>query len=229
VSPALLEEAPADADLVYVGKAPGGHCMTQEGINELLVAQARLGRHVVRLKGGDPFVFGRGVEEAQACADAGIPWEVVPGVSSVLGATASAAIPVTARGTAGAFAVVTAHRAGEGDDELDWSALARIETLVVLMGVERLPQVVERLSANGRPGETPIALIENGTLPSERVVVGTLADIVDRARAERVRPPAMIVVGEVVRLRESLGRVSAGLAAVAEVAGSATAGARHVA
>ncbi|HEU4589010.1 MAG TPA: siroheme synthase CysG [Gemmatimonadales bacterium] len=229
VSPALLDEAPAEADLIYVGKAPGGHCMTQEGINDLLVAQARLGRTVVRLKGGDPFVFGRGAEEAQACADAGISWEVVPGVSSVLGATASAAIPVTARGTAGAFAVVTAHRAGEGDDGLDWNALARIETLVVLMGVERLPAVVERLTANGRPAETPIALIENGTLPTERVVTGTLADIVERAQAQRVRPPATIVVGEVVRLRESLGRAAAGLAAIADMAGTPADGARYVA
>ncbi|HEU4587095.1 MAG TPA: siroheme synthase CysG [Gemmatimonadales bacterium] len=229
VSPALLDEAPAEADLVYVGKAPGGHCMTQEGINDLLVAQARFGRTVVRLKGGDPFVFGRGAEEARACADAGVPWEVVPGVSSVLGATASAAIPVTARGTAGAFAVVTAHRAGEGDDGLEWSALARIETLVVLMGVERLPAVVERLTAHGRAAETPVAVIENGTLPTERVVTGTLADIVARAQAEQVRPPAIIVVGEVVRLRESLGRAVAGLGAMADSTGPAAEGARHVA
>jgi uroporphyrin-III C-methyltransferase/precorrin-2 dehydrogenase/sirohydrochlorin ferrochelatase len=225
VSPALLEEAPAEADLIYVGKAPGGHCMPQEGINDLLVEQARLGKEVVRLKGGDPFVFGRGVEEAQACVDAGIAWEVVPGVSSVLGATAHASIPVTARGTAGAFAVVTAHRAGEGDDGLDWNALARIETLVILMGVERLPEVVERLITNGRPAETPIALIENGTLPTERVVTGTLGDIVELARAEQVRPPATIVVGEVVRLREALGRAVAAV----EVAGAVASGACHVA
>lgn len=224
VSPALLEEAPAEADLVFVGKAPGGHCMPQEGINDLLVAQAREGRTVVRLKGGDPFVFGRGAEEAQACADAGVPWEVVPGVSSVVGATGSASIPVTARGTAGAFAVVTAHRAGEGDDGLDWNALARIETLVILMGVERLPNVVHALTANGRPLDTPIALIENGTLPNERVVTGTLRDVVELARAAGVRPPATIVVGEVVRLRESLGRA----AAAADTLGAAQ-GARHVA
>jgi len=219
VSPALLEEAPADAELVYAGKAPGGHCMPQEGINALLVHEARLGKAVVRLKGGDPFVFGRGVEEALACAEAGVPWEVVPGVSSVVGVTARAGIPVTTRGYGGSFAVATAHRAEDGTDPLDWGALARMDTLVVLMGVERLREVVERLRAHGRAPETPIALVENGTLPDERVVAGTLADIVDRAARARVRPPAVIVAGEVVRLR----------AVLAETAAAAAREARHVA
>ncbi len=203
-SRALLEEAPADAELIYAGKAPGGHCMPQEGINALLVQQAQLGKMVVRLKGGDPFVFGRGVEEALACVEAGVPWEVVPGVSSVLGVTARASIPVTARGASASFAVVTAHRAADGADTLDWAALARLETLVVLMGVERLEYVVERLVANGRPADTPIALIENGTLPEERVVIGTLADIAQLAERDRVHPPATMVIGEVVRLRAAL-------------------------
>ncbi|HEX5386490.1 MAG TPA: siroheme synthase CysG [Gemmatimonadales bacterium] len=204
VSAELLEEAPADADLIYVGKAPGGHCMPQDGINALLISAARRGRAVVRLKGGDPFVFGRGADEALACAEAGVPWEVVPGVSSALGATASAAIPVTARGTASAFAVVTAHRAGDADDELDWKALARIETLVILMGVERLEEVVAQLAGAGRALDTPVAIVENGTLPGERVTTGTLGDIARRARAADVRPPAVIVVGDVVRLRALL-------------------------
>ncbi len=219
VSPALLEEAPADAELVYAGKAPGGHCMPQEGINALLVHEARLGKAVVRLKGGDPFVFGRGVEEALACAEAGVPWEVVPGVSSVVGVTARAGIPLTTRGYGGSFAVATAHRAEDGTDPLDWGALARMDTLVVLMGVERLGEVVERLRAHGRAPETPIALVENGTLPDERVVAGTLGDIVERAARARVRPPAVIVVGEVVRLR----------AVLAETAAAAAREARHVA
>jgi uroporphyrin-III C-methyltransferase len=219
VSPALLEEAPADAELVYAGKAPGGHCMPQEGINALLVHEARLGKAVVRLKGGDPFVFGRGVEEALACAEAGVPWEVVPGVSSVVGVTARAGIPVTTRGYGGSFAVATAHRAEDGTDPLDWAALARMDTLVVLMGVERLSEVVERLRAHGSPAETPVALVENGTLPDERVVAGTLEDIVERAARARVRPPAVIVVGEVVRLR----------AVLAETAAAAGREARHVA
>ena len=219
VSPALLEEAPADAELVYAGKAPGGHCMPQEGINALLVHEARLGKAVVRLKGGDPFVFGRGVEEALACAEAGVPWEVVPGVSSVVGVTARAGIPLTTRGYGGSFAVATAHRAEDGTDPLDWGALARMDTLVVLMGVERLGEVVERLRAHGRAPETPIALVENGTLPDERVVAGTLGDIVERAARAPVRPPAVIVVGEVVRLR----------AVLAETAAAAAREARHVA
>ncbi len=219
VSHALLDEAPADAELVYAGKAPGGHCMQQEGINALLVREAQLGKSVVRLKGGDPFVFGRGLEEALACAEAGVPWEVVPGVSSVMGVTARAAIPVTTRGYGGSFAVATAHRAEDGTDPLDWAALARMDTLVVLMGVERLGEVVARLGEHGRGPDTPIALVENGTLPNERVVVGTLADIVERVARARVRPPAVIVVGEVVRLR-------AILAATAAAAGW---GGRHVA
>ncbi|MGE5232377.1 MAG: uroporphyrinogen-III C-methyltransferase [Deltaproteobacteria bacterium] len=219
VSPALLDEAPAGAELVYAGKAPGGHCMQQEGINALLVREARRGKSVVRLKGGDPFVFGRGVEEALACAEAGVPWEVVPGVSSVVGVTARAGIPVTTRGYGGSFAVATAHRADDGIDPLDWAALARMDTLVVLMGVERLAEVVERLRAHGRSAETPVALVENGTLPDERVVAGTLADIVERASRATVRPPAVIVVGEVVRLR----------AVLAETAEAAAREARHVA
>jgi uroporphyrin-III C-methyltransferase/precorrin-2 dehydrogenase/sirohydrochlorin ferrochelatase len=221
VSHALLDEAPADAELVYAGKAPGGHCMPQEGINALLVREARLGKTVVRLKGGDPFVFGRGAEEALACAEAGVPWEVVPGVSSVVGVTARASIPLTTRGYGGSFAVATAHRAADGSDPLDWEALARMDTLIVLMGVERLAEVVRELRAYGRAPETPVALIENGTLPNERVVVGTLADIVGEAGREQVRSPAVIVVGEVVQLRGAL----AASAAVAQAFSEA----RHVA
>jgi uroporphyrin-III C-methyltransferase / precorrin-2 dehydrogenase / sirohydrochlorin ferrochelatase len=209
VSHALLDEAPAEAELVYAGKAPGGHCMPQEGINALLVREARLGKTVVRLKGGDPFVFGRGAEEALACAEAGVPWEVVPGVSSVVGVTARASIPLTTRGYGGSFAVATAHRATDGTDPLDWGALARMDTLIVLMGVERLAEVVEQLRAHGRAADTPVAVIENGTLPNERVVVGTLAAIVEDAARERVASPAVIVVGEVVRLREALASTTA--------------------
>ena len=209
VSHVLLDEAPADAELVDAGKAPGGHCMPQEGINALLIREARLGKTVVRLKGGDPFVFGRGAEEALACAEAGVPWEVVPGVSSVVGVTARASIPVTTRGFGGSFAVATGHRAADGSDPLDWGALARMDTLVVLMGVERLGEVVERLRAGGRAGGTPVALIENGTLPNERVVVGTLDSIAQEAGRAGIGSPAVIVVGEVVRLREALAATTA--------------------
>ncbi len=224
VSPALLEEAPPDAERVYVGKAPGGQCLSQDGINALLVREAQRGKTVIRLKGGDPFVFGRGTEEALACAVAGVPVDVVPGVSSVLGATASARIPVTARGHAGGFAVITGHRAGE-DDGHDWGALARMETLVVLMGVERLPRIVEQLLAYGRDAGTPAAIVENGTLASERIIVSTLGQLVQDARAAAVRPPAIVVVGEVVRLREAL----AAPPAAETVADSSPRGDRHVA
>jgi uroporphyrin-III C-methyltransferase/precorrin-2 dehydrogenase/sirohydrochlorin ferrochelatase len=202
VSPALLEEAPMQADRIYVGKAPGRTCVPQEGINALLVHEAQRGRTVVRLKGGDPFVFGRGAEEMRACADAGVHVEVVPGVSSVLGATAAAGIPVTAREIAGSFAVVTAHRVGSEDQ--DWHALARMDTLVILMGVERLAAVVGSLLAAGRAPHTPVAIVENGTLPCERVLEGTLATIAARAAAADIRPPALIVVGDTVTLRSVL-------------------------
>ena len=222
ISPALLEEAPGDAELLYVGKTPGGPCIPQDAINGLLVHEARLGKTVVRLKGGDPFVFGRGAEEALACVEAGVPVEVVPGVSSVLGATASAGIPLTSRSHAHGFAVVAGHRAGE-DDGHDWAVLAKVDTLVVLMGIERLAQVVERLLANGRAPGTPVAIVENGTLATERVIEATLADIVERARAAGARPPAIVVVGETVRLRDALApEASAG-------ADLSLAGARHVA
>jgi uroporphyrin-III C-methyltransferase len=211
--------------LVYVGKAPGGQCPSQHGINALLVHAARLGRTVVRLKGGDPFVFGRGVEEAVACIEAGIPVEIVPGVSSVLGASASAGIPLTARGLSSGFAVVTAHRANPADDH-DWAALARIETLVVLMGVERLADVVASLIAHGRAADTPAAIVENGTLPTERVIVSTLGQLVEAGRQAAARPPALLVIGEVVRLREKLARsVGEPIASLDSIAG----GASHVA
>lgn len=221
VSRALLDEAPAEAELVYVGKAPGGHCLPQEGINALLVREALRGKAVVRLKGGDPFVFGRGAEEALACAGAGVPWEVVPGVSSVMGVTAGASIPLTTRGYGGSFAVATAHRAADGSDPLDWEALARMDTLVVLMGVERIADVVAQLRAHGRASETPVAIVENGTLPNQRVVVATLADIVVEAGRSAIHSPAVIVVGDVVRLRDAL----LGTAAAAQVLSNA----RHVA
>lgn len=203
VHPALLDEAPAEAERIYVGKRCGHHAMTQERIHELLVTHARAGRTVVRLKGGDPFVFGRGGEEAAACAAAGIPWEVVPGVSSAVSAPASAGIPVTHRGLAASFAVVTAHRARD-EEAPDWRALAAVDTLVVLMGVKRLPQVTAELLAAGRDPATPAAVVERGTLSGSRVVRGTLEDLAARTAKAGIRPPATIVIGAVAALREEL-------------------------
>lgn len=201
--PELLDEAPARAERIYVGKAPGRHRCSQAEINAIMIEQARQGNIVVRLKGGDPFVFGRGGEEALALAAAGIPWEVVPGISSAVGVPARADVPVTHRGIASSFAVVTGHRAGNRDD-LNWAALAQIDTLVVLMGVKRLAHVVAMLITHGRAPETPAAIIERGTLAGERVLMGTLGDIAEQAAVAGIRPPATVVIGDVVRLRERL-------------------------
>ena len=202
VSSELLDEAPAPAERIFAGKAPGNHACRQEEINALLVHHARAGRIVVRLKGGDPFVFGRGGEEALACAEAGVPWEVVPGVSSAVGVPERAGIPVTQRGISGGFAVVTGHCA-DGDRQ-DWAALSRVETLVILMGLSRLPEIAAQLLFHGRSADTPAAVIASGTLPEEQTVVGTLGSIAGDVERTSLRSPATIVVGEVVRLRERL-------------------------
>jgi uroporphyrin-III C-methyltransferase len=202
VSERLLDEAPPTAERIFVGKAPGEHSAKQEEINELLLRHARRGRIVVRLKGGDPFVFGRGSEEAMACAEAGIPWEVVPGISSAVSVPALAGIPVTHRELAGGFAVVTGHCA-EGDRQ-DWAALARVETLVILMGLSRLPEISASLLFHGRGAETPVAAIAQGSLPGERVLVGTLGTIAGDVALAGLKAPATIGVGEVVRVRQLL-------------------------
>ncbi len=201
--PDLLEEAPPHALRIDVGKSAGdaaaGRGMTQREIDALIVAHACAGRAVVRLKGGDPFVFGRGSEEAAACARHGIPCRVVPGVSSAIAAPASAGIPVTARGTAASFAVVTAHRADGADDD-PLAGVAHADTVVVLMGAARLAAVADALVAHGRDASTPAAVVERGTLPGQRTVRGTLGTIAVRAAAEDVRAPATLVVGDVVAL-----------------------------
>jgi uroporphyrin-III C-methyltransferase len=204
LDPRLLEEAPGHARRIYAGKSPGRHALRQEEINALLVRHARAGRTVVRLKGGDPFVFGRGGEEALACIAAGIPWEVVPGVTSAVAVPARAGIPLTHRGVAAGFAVITGHAAGEDGDAHDWAALARIDTLIVLMGAAHLAEIAALLIAHGRPADTPAAAIERGTLPSERVLEGTLATLPEIASRAGLESPATLVVGEVVRLRQSL-------------------------
>ena len=197
----LLLEAPTQAELIDVGKEPKRHRRSQEEINELLIEKAREGKTVVRLKGGDPFVFGRGGEECQALAEAGIRYEVVPGVSSAIAVPAYAGIPVTQRGVTTAFTVVAGHTGGS-DSNVDWEAIARIGTIVFLMGVEHLPEIVSQLIAHGRSANTPSALIREGTTTNQFVVAGTLADIVEKSR--EIRPPAVLIVGEVVRLRDQI-------------------------
>ncbi|MCG8457811.1 MAG: uroporphyrinogen-III C-methyltransferase [Holophagales bacterium] len=201
--PDLLAEAPSTAELIYAGKAPGRQALSQEQICRLLVRHARAGRRVVRLKGGDPFVFGRGGEEAAALARAGVPYEVVPAITSAVGVPAAAGIPLTHRGVAASFAVVTGHRA-RGQDAPDWRALARIDTLVILMGVGRLRTATAELLRHGRDPATPAAIVEHGTLADERVLIDRLDRLADRAQREEARSPAAIVVGEVVSLRADL-------------------------
>ena len=206
VHPKIVQEAPADAIRVYVGKETGLHYVPQEQINELLVMHARQGRRVVRLKGGDPFVFGRGGEEAKALADARIPFEIVPGISSAIAVPAYAGIPVTHRKIATSFAVVTGHEEGGKDvSARDWAALATaVDTLVVLMGVKGLTKIVGQLLAHGRSPATPVALIHWGTTNEQQTVTGTLADIIAKATVAGLEPPVVTVIGEVVALREHL-------------------------
>ena len=202
----MLAMAPADAELVYVGKQAAVHAVPQPRINELLSEHALQGKCVVRLKGGDPFVFGRGGEEATHLRDHGVPFIVVPGVSSSVAVPAYAGIPVTDRRYASSFAVITGHEdPTKPESRLDWAGIARgADTLVFLMALTNLPGIAERLVAEGRAAETPAAVIERGTTPGQRVVTGTLADIVARVRDAGLHPPALIVVGEVVRLRDVL-------------------------
>lgn len=206
VNTALLRYVKPGAERVYVGKvlgSPGGP--RQKMIHERLIDYANQGKTVVRLKGGDPFVFGRGGEEAQALQEAGISWEVVPGVSSAIAVPAKANIPVSYRKTAPAFGVFAGQEAVDGDG-IPWAAAALMPTAVFLMGVERLPHIVERLLAHGRSPDTPVAAISSGTLPNQRVATGTLADIASKAVG--MGPPAVIIVGDVVRIGESLTSVA---------------------
>jgi uroporphyrin-III C-methyltransferase/precorrin-2 dehydrogenase/sirohydrochlorin ferrochelatase len=195
---ALLDDLDSDVEIVDVGKTPGTHPVSQDEINRVLIEHASAGRRVVRLKGGDPFVLGRGGEEASACQDAGVPVEVVPGVTSAVAVPAAAGIPVTHRGLARQFTVVTGH------DGLDWPSLAAVEgTIVVLMGVSRLRDTAHQLIRHGRDAHTPVAVVEDGYGLGQRLTVGTLATIADLAAELDVRPPAVIVVGDVVTLAQT--------------------------
>ncbi|MED4717371.1 uroporphyrinogen-III C-methyltransferase [Bacillus badius] len=205
ISPELLDDAKPGAELIFCGKLPDHHHLQQETINYLLVKHAKAGKRVVRLKGGDPFVFGRGGEEAAFLAEHGVPFEIIPGITSGIAAPAYAGIPVTHRDHSASFAIVTGHRReGEKEDQ-KWEALANgIDTLAIYMGVKNLPYIQQRLIENGKSPQTPAALVHWGTTKAQRTVTGTLATIADIAQAEGVTNPSMIVIGEVVRLREKL-------------------------
>ena len=202
----LLRFAPPAAEIIYGGKHDRTRCVSQEELNALLVAKAREGKRVVRLKGGDPYVFGRGGEEAEVLAEAGIPFEVVPGVSSFHAVPGYAGIPLTHREHNSMVTIVTGHHDPlSADNKLDWAQLARTPgTLVVLMGLGNIRQIAATLVAHGRSPDTPAAIVSRGTTERQRSVIGTLATIADQLEAAGLPPPAVTVIGEGVKLREKL-------------------------
>ena len=202
----LLDQAPPDAERIYVGKRCGRHSMKQEEITLLLLAKAGEGKIVVRLKGGDPLIFGRGGEEALACAEAGVDFEIVPGVSAVLGVAAFAGIPLTHRGVSSSVAFVTAHGAHSGESpDLSWINVAKaVETLVIFMGSAWLEKIATALVESGLPATRPVAVVSNATCESQKTVLGTLDTIVRQVAQAGLPTPMLIIVGEVTQLSEAL-------------------------
>jgi uroporphyrin-III C-methyltransferase/precorrin-2 dehydrogenase/sirohydrochlorin ferrochelatase len=206
----LLDELPPDVEIVDAAKVPYGRAMAQEAINDVLITRAREGKFVVRLKGGDPFVFGRGGEEVGACLRAGIPVTVVPGVTSAVGVPTSAGIPVTHRGTAQEFHVISAHvPPGDPRSTVDWETLAKSTgTLVLMMALERIGAVAAELVRHGRDTDTPVSVIAEGTMPTQRTIFSTLEKVEKQAADARLRPPAIVVVGGVVAVAEALAELA---------------------
>ena len=204
----VLALAKPSAEKIFMGKFLGKHASRQEEIHELLVRKAREGKIVIRLKGGDPFLFGRGGEEAEYLVDNGIEFEVVPGVSSCLSAPLSAGIAVTHRDVASSVAIVTGHNATENQDRVDWQALSKVDTLVILMGVHNVAHIAQVLIGAGRSSDTPAAMVQMAFWPGQQVVVGSLATISEQVRRAHVEAPATLVIGEAVRLHEKLKHAS---------------------
>jgi uroporphyrin-III C-methyltransferase/precorrin-2 dehydrogenase/sirohydrochlorin ferrochelatase len=196
----LLSELAADVELIDVAKLPRGRSAAQEEINRVLIERARAGKRVVRFKGGDSYVFGRGFEEALACADAGVACTVVPGITSAISVPALAGIPVTHRGVAHEFTVISGHLPpGHPDSLVEWDGVAQLRgTVVLLMAVQNLPAIADRLARAGRPGATPVAVVADGSMPTQRTVWSTLAEVGEDVEREQVRPPAIVVIGDVV-------------------------------
>lgn len=217
VSPQVLALANPQAEQIYVGKHSGHHTLSQDEIIALLLRLARGGRSVLRLKGGDPYIFGRGGEEAQALAAAGIAFEVVPGITAAQGMAAACGIPLTHRDHATQVVYVTGHLrdgAGERGLELDWGCLARPhQTLVIYMGIATVAHLCQRLQQHGLAADTPAAMVENATMPTQRTIVGSLHTLPALAQDHAVRPPALIVIGGVVALHGQLDRTLAGVPA----------------
>ncbi|WP_138416196.1 uroporphyrinogen-III C-methyltransferase [Aquibacillus sediminis] len=208
VNPELLQEAKPEADLIFAGKLPKFHMMKQETINHLLVKYAKQGKVVTRLKGGDPFVFGRGAEEAEALAKEGLEYDVVPGVTAGVAAPAYADIPITHRELGSSFAIVTGHCKKGKPTNIKWESLAKaVDTLAIYMGVRNLPYICEELMKHGKSQNTPVAIIQQGTTANQQTVTGTLSSICTIANRQKISNPAMIVVGEVVRYREKIERL----------------------
>ncbi|WAL63379.1 uroporphyrinogen-III C-methyltransferase [Amycolatopsis cynarae] len=198
----LLDELAPDVEIVDAAKIPYGRAASQEFINSTLIENAKAGKFVVRLKGGDPYLFGRGFEELLACAEAGVPVTVVPGITSAFAVPAAAGVPVTHRGVAHEVVVVSGHVApGHPSSLVDWTALGRLRgTIVLMMGVERLGEFAAALLEAGRPGDTPVAIVQDGTMPAQRITRSTLDSVAEDARAAGVRPPAVTVIGPVAAL-----------------------------
>jgi len=205
VSKDVLALVRPGAELIYVGKVSSHHTLSQECIIDLMVRLAQSGRSLVRLKGGDGYIFGRGGEEAQALAEAGITFEVIPGITAAQGAGACAGIPLTHRDYAATLVFATGHLRGKDEVALDWQTLSRPrQTVVIYMGIGTLPIICRELLAHGLAGDTPAALVERASLPDQRCVTGTLAQLPQLAQDERIKAPALIIIGHVVRLHEQL-------------------------
>ncbi|MBB5324990.1 uroporphyrin-III C-methyltransferase [Anoxybacillus tepidamans] len=205
VNEELLSYAKKDAELIFCGKLPGYHTMQQETINRFLIRHAKKGKIVVRLKGGDPFVFGRGGEEAEALANSGIDFEIVPGITSGIAAAAYAGIPVTHRDFSSSVAFVTGHKRDGSQEEIKWESLAKgIDTIAIYMGISNLPYIRDQLIKHGKAPSTPVAVIQWGTLYEQRTVTATLETIVEAVQQKRIENPSMIIIGEVVTLRDKI-------------------------
>ena len=216
VAEPILELGRSEAQRIYAGKERGNHTLSQPDLNQLLVRLARQGKRVVRLKGGDPFIFGRGGEEVEALAAAGIAFEVVPGITAACGVAAYAGIPLTHRDHANSCLFVAGHLKN-GSVDLDWESLVRPgRTLVVYMGLRGLPTLCRELVAHGMSAATPAAIVQHGSTPTQRTVVGTLATLAELAAAARLAPPTLIIVGEVVRLHSTLAWYESSAAATVE-------------
>jgi uroporphyrin-III C-methyltransferase len=205
VSEEVLAMAPPKAERLFVGKRSGLHEVPQDQITELIIEKAKQGGQVVRLKGGDPFIFGRGGEEAEALLAEGITFEYVPGVSSSVAAPAYAGIPLTHRDYAASVAIITGHRAGDADKPIDWIKIAHaVDTMVILMGVESIEGIVGKLLTGGINPQKPVAMIESGTLPQQRTLIATLGTIIKEAHDRNIKTPSVIVIGDVAILGRKL-------------------------